>query len=224
MFIHFLADACFKAALSLVPEMPKTIEMDGRLKNSEPYLLSYLSNFLSTLLIVPDSPEHGVLYLLRGLLNVIQRYFDEYSSVKCSLYLRVLDLLSVTTHDSYPYHVDKIDSNDKLYGGDDKFIGEVNKISTKILEEVLDYLKYLNAMSQYNQQSYFSIELFGRLIIRSNVRQLFLANMIVSLWDSSHRLDCTDSKMRIRALEYVTRKSQRQQFAHLTEILVKLLV
>ncbi|KAK0076450.1 hypothetical protein PV326_010778 [Microctonus aethiopoides] len=218
------ADACFKAALSLVPEMPKTIEMDGRLKNSEPYLLSYLSNFLSTLLIVPDSPEHGVLYLLRGLLNVIQRYFDEYSSVKCSLYLRVLDLLSVTTHDSYPYHVDKIDSNDKLYGGDDKFIREVNKISTKILEEILDYLKYLNATSQYDQQSYFSIELFGRLIIRSNVRQLFLANMVVSLWNSSHRLDCTDPKMRIRALEYVTRKSQRQQFAHLTEILIKLLM
>lgn len=48
-----LADACFKAALSLVPEMPKTIDIDGRQKSSEAYLLSYLSNFLSTLLVVP---------------------------------------------------------------------------------------------------------------------------------------------------------------------------
>ncbi|XP_020282455.1 UPF0505 protein C16orf62 homolog isoform X2 [Pseudomyrmex gracilis] len=47
------ADACFKAALSLVPEMPKTIDIDGRQKNSQPYLLSYLSSFLSTLLVVP---------------------------------------------------------------------------------------------------------------------------------------------------------------------------
>lgn len=51
----FSADACFKAALSLVPEMPKTIDIDGRQKSSQPYLLSYLSNFLSTLLVVPVS-------------------------------------------------------------------------------------------------------------------------------------------------------------------------
>ncbi|XP_076750545.1 VPS35 endosomal protein-sorting factor-like isoform X2 [Xylocopa sonorina] len=48
------ADACFKAALSLVPEMPKTIDIDGRQKSSQSYLLSYLSNFLSTLLVVPS--------------------------------------------------------------------------------------------------------------------------------------------------------------------------
>lgn len=33
--------------------MPKTIDIDGRQKSSQPYLLSYLSNFLSTLLVVP---------------------------------------------------------------------------------------------------------------------------------------------------------------------------
>lgn len=53
LMIAFAADACFKAALSLVPEMPKTIDIDGRQKSSQPYLLSYLSNFLSTLLVVP---------------------------------------------------------------------------------------------------------------------------------------------------------------------------
>lgn len=139
-YFIFLADACFKAALSLVPEMPKTIEIEGRSKNSEPYLLSYLSNFLSTLLVVPvspqrlkqffvekshffllklqqlnyfvfilqDSPEHGVLYLMRGLLNAVQRCFDENSSTKPYLYLRVLDLLSTITQETYPYHVDKV--------------------------------------------------------------------------------------------------------------------
>lgn len=91
--------------------MPKTIEVDGRPKNTEPYLLSYLSNFLSTLLVVPDSPEHGVLYLMRGLLNAVQRCFDENSSIKCVLHLRVLDLLSTITLETYPYHVDKVISN-----------------------------------------------------------------------------------------------------------------
>ena len=62
--LAFSADACFKAALSLVPEMPKTIDIDGRQKSSQPYLLSYLSNFLSTLLVVPVSILIYVMFLI----------------------------------------------------------------------------------------------------------------------------------------------------------------
>ncbi|CAG2067976.1 unnamed protein product, partial [Timema podura] len=47
------ADACFKAALSLIPELPKTVECDGKPRSSESYLVSYLCHFLSTLLVVP---------------------------------------------------------------------------------------------------------------------------------------------------------------------------
>lgn len=49
------ADACFKAALSLVPDLPKVIEIDGKQKCSEQYLISFLCNFLSTLIVVPVS-------------------------------------------------------------------------------------------------------------------------------------------------------------------------
>lgn len=49
------ADACFKAALSLIPDLPKTIEVDGKQKCSEQYLISFICNFLSTLIVVPVS-------------------------------------------------------------------------------------------------------------------------------------------------------------------------
>ena len=55
-----------------------------------------------------DSPEHGVLYLLRGLLNAVQRYFEETSIIKSHLYLRVLDLTSTITQEVYPHHIDKV--------------------------------------------------------------------------------------------------------------------
>ncbi|XP_046425183.1 VPS35 endosomal protein-sorting factor-like [Neodiprion virginianus] len=217
------ADACFKAALSLVPEMPKTIELDGRQKSSEPYLLSYLSSFLSTLLVVPDSPEHGVLYLMRGLLNAVQRCFEANSSSKSYLYLRVLDLLSTVTQENYPYHVDKVESNDTLYGSDKKFINEVDKISSKVFEEILNHLKYLGSSDQHGKQSVLALELFCRLIMRADLRQPPLATIAINLWKLSQRHGSADPKLSVQTIEYMKNRSQLVVFDHFPELLKKML-
>lgn len=47
------ADACFEAALNLLSELPKVVQFDRIEKSTEPYLLSYVSKFLSTLILVP---------------------------------------------------------------------------------------------------------------------------------------------------------------------------
>lgn len=39
---------------------------------------------------------------------MVQRYFDDDTAAKSHLYLRVLDLLSTVTQETYPYHVDKV--------------------------------------------------------------------------------------------------------------------
>ncbi|XP_003704480.1 VPS35 endosomal protein-sorting factor-like isoform X2 [Megachile rotundata] len=217
------ADACFKAALSLVPEMPKTIDIDGKQKSSQPYLLSYLSNFLSTLLVVPDSPEHGVLYLMRGLLNAVQRCFEENTSTKTYLYLRVLDLLSTVTQENYPYHVDKVDSNDKLYGSDQKFISEVNKMCSKIVEEILSHLKYLGSTNQIEKQVALAIELFNCFVIRADLRDPSLAQMAVNLWNLSQRHDYIDSKVKMKMTAYMMQKSHDVEYEHFADILKKML-
>lgn len=49
------ADACLEAALNLLPELPKILEIDGRHRNSEFYLQSYVQKFLSFLILVPVS-------------------------------------------------------------------------------------------------------------------------------------------------------------------------
>ena len=54
-----------------------------------------------------DSPEAGVLYLLRGLLNVLQDYtWDTNSDARVIAYTRVLAALSAYSQEDYPYHVD----------------------------------------------------------------------------------------------------------------------
>lgn len=49
------ADACFEAALNLLQEYPKTIEVDSRPKSSEFLLQNYINKFLSLLIVVPVS-------------------------------------------------------------------------------------------------------------------------------------------------------------------------
>ncbi|XP_026666628.1 UPF0505 protein C16orf62 homolog isoform X2 [Ceratina calcarata] len=217
------ADSCFKAALSLVPEMPKTIDIDGRQKSSQPYLLSYLSNFLSTLLVVPDSPEHGVLYLMRGLLNAVQRCFEENTSMKTYLYLRVLDLLSTIVQENYPYQVDKVDSNDKLYGSDQKFISEVNKMSSKIVEEILAHLKYLGSTDQLEKQVALAFELFNCFVIRADLRDPQLAHMAVNLWNLTQRHGSVDQKVKMKMIAYMVQKSHQKEYEHFGDILKKML-
>ncbi len=51
----FTGDAFLKAAVSLLPEIPRQIDIDGKLRSSEPLLLEYLNNFISNMLVVPVS-------------------------------------------------------------------------------------------------------------------------------------------------------------------------
>lgn len=55
LYFYFVADAFFKAAVSLVPEVPKMISVDGKMRPSDAFLLEFLCNFFSTLLVVPVS-------------------------------------------------------------------------------------------------------------------------------------------------------------------------
>lgn len=82
--------------------------LEDETAKSETFLLSYLKQFLSTLLVVPDNPEVGVLSLLRTLLNVVRRLdWNKQNCNLATLYTSVVDLLSVMAQEDYPYHVDR---------------------------------------------------------------------------------------------------------------------
>lgn len=103
-----LADACFEAALQLVNELPAaTVDFEGKPRCLERYLVAYLCNMLATLIVVPDSPEQGVLYFLRLLLDIVgRRSFKTYSTAPAIIYLHVLDMLYVQSLERFPYHID----------------------------------------------------------------------------------------------------------------------
>lgn len=84
-----------------------------------------------------------------------------------------------------------------MYGSDQKFIGEVNKICSKIVEEILSHLKYLGSTEQFDKQSALALELFNCFVIRADLRDAALANMAVNLWHLSQRHGSVDSKVTV---------------------------
>lgn len=68
-------------------------------------------SFLFCYLRVQDHPEHGVLYLVRGLLNMVQDYtWEESSDAKVRVYVSALPLLAAMSQETYLYTIPKSES------------------------------------------------------------------------------------------------------------------
>eukprot|EP00795_Rhopilema_esculentum_P009301 gene9301-16999_t len=212
------ADAFLRTAVNLIAEVPATIEIDLKARTSEPYLKEFIYNLLSTLLVVPDHPEHGTLYLFRGLLNVVQDYaWEESSDARARVYLNAIVTLSASCQDSYLYQIDKVDSNDKLYGADKKFIAEVVKIVDTLLKQVLEDIISFGEKNP-KVQGQLLIALINRIIISADLESPQMTKLALNLWRkaqdnprSDGKLMTTESTIRIMIEYYLqflpTRKS-----------------
>ncbi|KAM5227977.1 VPS35 endosomal protein-sorting factor-like isoform 2-T2 [Ctenodactylus gundi] len=217
------ADAFFKAAISLIPEVPKMINVDGKMRPSEPFLLEFLCNFFSTLLIVPDHPEHGVLFLVRELLNVIQDYtWEDSSDDKIHIYTCVLHLLSAMSQETYLYHIDKVDSNDSLYGGDSKFLAENSKVCEAVVARILERLRAPAADEALRRQSLLGLSFFNSILAHGDLRNNKLNQLSVNLWHLAQRHGCTDTRTMVKTLEYIKKRSKQPDMTHLTELALRL--
>ncbi|RWS26992.1 UPF0505 protein C16orf62-like protein [Leptotrombidium deliense] len=206
-------DAFLKAAIMLLPQVPPSIELsDGRSKSTEQFFITYIANLLSFLIIVPDHPEQEPLYLLCGLLNVVEDYsFDSYSDIKLRIYLDILSYLSVISLENYPYHIDKVDSNDVLYGNSKQFMDKIQELSTVAIENILAHLKKLGDEKQLKRQGNLALETFYRVItfgdetkmtkLASNLLQLALKNVSAEVKQSVLKCKRVQQFQKMRRVE-----------------------
>ncbi|XP_072311686.1 VPS35 endosomal protein-sorting factor-like isoform X1 [Eucyclogobius newberryi] len=213
------ADAFLKAAVSILPDVPRTISVEGKLRSSESFLLDFINNFLSTLLVVPDHPEHGVLYLVRGLLNMIQDYtWEDNSDAKVRVYISSLPLLAAMSQETYFYSIPKMDSNETLYGGDPKFLSEINKLCETLIGQVLDHLKVLGREElTARRQGALAFSLFGVLVAHGDLRNNKLSQLTVNLWNLSHKHGYCDTRLSVRTLEHMKQQAQQPDMSHLSD-------
>ncbi|ESO85799.1 hypothetical protein LOTGIDRAFT_195736 [Lottia gigantea] len=204
-------DAFFKAAISLIPDLPKQMEIDGKTRATEPILIDYILNFISTILTIPDNPEAGVMYMLKGLLNVLQDYtWDNSSDAKAVVYIRVLALLSAASQESYIYHIDKVDSNDKMYGSDPKYINELKGMADTLINEILSHLKTLATPELGKRQSSIALELVNTIIAHGDITNKSMNTLFVNLWSLTQKYSSASSKQLTRLLNYIKKKGEKE--------------
>lgn len=193
------------------------------MRPSEPFLLEFLCNFFSTLLIVPDHPEHGVLFLVRELLNVIQDYtWEDTSDDRIRIYTYVLHLLSAMSQETYLYHVDKVDSNDSLYGGDSKFLAENNKLCEMVIAQILEHLRALTQDEALKRQSLLGLSFFNSILAHGDLRNNRLNQLSVNLWHLAQRHGFVDTRTMVKTLEYIKKQGEQPDMTHLTELALRL--
>ncbi|XP_037610295.1 VPS35 endosomal protein sorting factor-like isoform X1 [Sebastes umbrosus] len=218
------ADAFLKAAVSLLPEVPRSISVEGKLRSSESFLMDFINNFLAMLLVVPDHPEHGVLYLVRGLLNMVQDYtWEDNSDAKVRVYISALPLLAAMSQETYSYSIPKVDSNETLYGGDPKFLSEINKLCETLIGQILDHLKALGRDEQSTRrQGALAFSLFGVLLAHGDLRNNKLSQLAVNLWNLSHKHGYCETRVSVRTLEYIKHQAQQADMTHLSDTVQRL--
>ncbi|KAL2101771.1 hypothetical protein ACEWY4_003532 [Coilia grayii] len=217
------ADAFLKAAVSVLPEVPRSISVEGKQRSTESLLLDFINNFMATLLVVPDHPEQGVLYLVRGLLNMVQDYtWEENSNAKVRVYCSAIPLLAAMSQETYLYSIPKVDSNETLYGGDPKFIAEVNKLCDTLIGQVLDHLKTLGNGEGLRKQSALAFSLFSILLAHGDLRNNKLNQLAVNLWNLSHKHGHCDTRTSVRTLEHIKNLQQQPELTHLSDIIPRL--
>ncbi|KAL1502197.1 hypothetical protein ABEB36_007374 [Hypothenemus hampei] len=180
LFNHCLgqADACFKAILSVISELSP---------------------------VIPDNPERGVLSLTRNLLNILRNFqWARENGSLAVLYISAIDLLASMTQDDYSYHVDRVESNDALYGADPRFVQEVDNMTSLVIGEILGMLKELGSCKK---QAQLAIDLFLRVVLRGDLNVTQVNILALNLWNLSLKSGYSDIKYLWRIREYLLNSS-----------------
>lgn len=134
-------DTLLKAAISTLPDLNATEDIEGRRVSTEEKLASYIRTLLSTLVLTPGHPEHGPFYIIAGLLNALPKFpWSENSPFLPRLYVDILALICTYAQRRFPYHIVGVESNDDLYGGAPGYLRELGETLNACMEEILKQL------------------------------------------------------------------------------------
>lgn len=102
-------------------------------------------------------------------------------------------MLSSIVQDTLPYHVSGVDSNDALYGGDVKFVAEVNSVGATLLHEIVHRIGELDGNS--GRQFALAILLFERIVASGDLGNEFVYRTAVWSGSVASRCQKVDPKL-----------------------------
>lgn len=213
-------DSFLKTAITLLSDFPKLIELEGKPVSSEKYLYESISNMISTLVAIPDSPEAGVLYLAHGLANVItsMKCWDETNESRILLLMNILCYFSTQVQTSLPYHIPKVEANDALYGNDQDFVTEIHQRIGRLCDQIVQILKDLGNTNA-KRQSTLALEFFNRIIVHADLNQTKCLKFAMNLWNLYQKSATPENQKFAKRIQMMieTRAAHDQSFKRLSE-------
>jgi hypothetical protein len=199
-------DTFLKSAISLIPDLSSTYEIDGKRMSNDEKLYEYFNSLLSFLIITPGHPEYGPFYIIKGLMNAMKKYpwggisaaggaggagnnassgqtvsttttaTEGISYYQMKVLLSVLSYLTIMCQKKLPYHFLNIQSNDDLYGNNEEYMKECYDLITNIFQEILNNLMKLGEKTN---------EISENTFISNKVNQIKLSLDFINLLSSS---------------------------------------
>jgi hypothetical protein len=92
----------------------------------------------------PHRPSSLVYLSVQGLLNAMPRFaWQAHTGVQTSLYIWMLPLLSTFMQRKLPYTIERVESNDVLYGGSAEYLEELRTHLATVMQAIVTQLAAL---------------------------------------------------------------------------------
>jgi len=152
-------DMLLRGVVQEIPELPASLAVAMSLSSSaaatagagpgvggptntatDTRLLEVVRGFTRAIIPAPGHPEHGPLYLPRGLFNALGRYTWHdplHSPLRFQAYATLIPLVAALSRDPLPEHIDGLESNDVLYAGDPTYRDECVAFERSVVESVV---------------------------------------------------------------------------------------
>ena len=109
-----------------------------------------LLQLLGLLVIVPSNPETTFFQLAEGSVTLL-RYQErgaQHHQLKVRLWIGIINYLGTQQQDTLPYHAPNVDSNDRIFIGNDDFKRESNQLLDFCFDQILEVIEKLNEQKQ----------------------------------------------------------------------------
>jgi hypothetical protein len=114
---------------------------------------------------VPSNPETTFFQLAEGIVNLLRNHEwgAQHHLLKVRIWIAIINYLGTQQQDTLPYHAPNVDSNDRIFIGNDDFKRESNQLLDFCFDQILEIIEKLNE----NKNSYNGI-LFQICIMSAN--------------------------------------------------------
>lgn len=168
----------------------------GVMRNTSEELRQFLLNFASFCLLFPGHFKHGPFYLVKGLINALQKYepWMGPNEDKCRVYLGLLQLFAAYAQAEFLYHVPRVESNDRLYGGNTDYQGQLAVFVQSLLGGAVSQINEIGApgdLVSRRKQSQLALELVQVLLggMEMNAASATLIVRLVQLTQNNRATD-----------------------------------